>query len=68
MRGIMSKRVYTVIVRQLNGEEVKTFVKATSPGQAVMHVTRDTVDVRVSTQDDMLELVGTGTQVEDATT
>ena len=57
-------RIYTVTN---TGTNVRHLVKATSAAQAVRHAANEHFSVAVASQDDIVEIVGTGCKVHDAT-
>lgn len=58
----MSKRIY--LTTDKTG--AKRLTKATTPSQAVAHHARSTIEVRVASQEDLVELIAAGTKVEEA--
>ena len=58
----MKTRIYVVTV--LDGGE--SLVRARSRNMAVSHVAARTVNARVASQDDLVELAGKGVKVENA--
>jgi hypothetical protein len=55
-------RIYTVCD---NSSGTSRLVRATHPSHALMHVARGAYSVRVSTQEDLADMLPTGTAVED---
>lgn len=55
-------RTYTVTDKDTGDARL---VRATHPSHALMHVARGAYDVRVSTQDDLIEMLPAGVKVED---
>ncbi len=58
----MSKRIY--LTTDQTGATRLT--KATTPSQALAHHARSTIQVRVASQEDLVELIAAGTKVEEA--
>ena len=58
----MSKRIY--LTTDQTG--MKRLTKATTPSQAVAHHARSTIQVRVASQEDLVELIAADTRVEEA--
>lgn len=64
----MDKRIYVVTDSEtynpLSQYENVRLVNTTHPSRAVSHVAIKRFDVRVATQDDLVEMVGAGLKVE----
>jgi hypothetical protein len=58
-----ARRIYLV---ENKAAEEQHLVRAASQAQALGHVVRNDIDVRVATQDDLVALAGNGTKVEEA--
>jgi len=58
----MSKRIY--LTTDQTGTERLT--KATTPSQAVAHHARSTIQVRVASQEDLVQMISAGAKVEEA--
>lgn len=59
------KRIYVVTEDHDEGER-KTLVRAATPAQAIRHEVKDRFTAEVATTDEVAELVGGGTKVQDA--
>lgn len=57
-------RIYLV---QDAGGNSKRLVRATHPGHALMHAARTTFDVHVASQNELVDLLGRGIEVEKIT-
>lgn len=57
------KRIYVV---QKAGTEQRRLIRASNVAQARNHVARDTLQVAVASQDELVSLVSGGARVEDA--
>lgn len=58
-----TKRIYVV---QKAGTEQRRLIRASNVAQARNHVARDTLQVAVASQDELVSLVSGGARVEDA--
>lgn len=54
-------RIYTICN---NATGVVRLVRATHPSHALQHVARDTFSSRVATQDDLIDALAAGVQIE----
>ena len=59
-------RIYRVIVNKDESDQRTHLVRATSLGHAVKHIFQSQVAANIATQDELLELAGCGTEVENA--
>jgi len=60
-----AERIYFVRTKPVEGQPtIKRLVRASHPSTALMHVASSTYTVAVATQNDLEELLGKGTKVE----
>lgn len=59
------KRIYAVVPKA--GDDKARLVRAATNISALSHVAKQKFEVRLASQDDIVELVADGTKVEDAT-
>lgn len=62
----MSSRIYVVVDKQRLLEEPR-LVRAGHPSAAIKHVAGDRLSAEVATQDTLVDLIGRGAKVEEAT-
>lgn len=59
----MSKRIYTVVVADKT--ETRHLVKASSAAQAIRFVAQPMFSAKVTSQDELVELIGSGIKVKE---
>jgi hypothetical protein len=59
-------RVYLVTVTEPEGKPERRLVRAGNSAQAWRHVAESRIAVDLATQDDLIELAGSGVKVEEA--